>query len=149
MSKNNRGFTILELLTVLGIINILASIAILPYMSMRAKGADSVAVSDARNIVTAVNENFIGRNYPDYSVHSGQKVGLKPDGTYAFTLSEGVKMIILSASPMNAGMGNGKLEALFYHVSGSPDNNPAPTDRRVYYILVDEKTGLLSVPTSF
>ena len=141
------GFTIVELLVVVGIISILASIAIMPFMSMRAKGADTAAVSDARNLVVVANENFIGRNYPDYSVVNNNKIGLKPDGSYAFTLSEGVNIITLNASPMNAGMGNGKIEALLYHEAGTPDTNPSMTGKRIFYIIVDEATGVLSAPT--
>jgi type IV pilus assembly protein PilA len=144
MIQNNRGFTIIELLTVVGIISILASIAIMPFMSMRAKGADSVAVSDARNLVVSANEAFIGRNYPDYSIVNGRKIGLKPDGTYAFTLSEGVKILAFS-SAMNAGIGNGELEAYLYHESGTPTSNAM--GKRIFYIVVNEDTEVISAPT--
>lgn len=58
-SRLNGGFTLVELLTVVGIVGILASIAIPQYAEYREKAFDSRAESDLRNVATAEEAYFI------------------------------------------------------------------------------------------
>ena len=50
--RNQKGFTLIELMIVIAIIGILAAIAIPQFSAYRAKSYNSAALSDARNLKT-------------------------------------------------------------------------------------------------
>ncbi len=137
--KNNRGFSILELLIVMGIMGILTNMGYLMYKDAIGRSGDTAVISDARNLVTVATENFVSGIYPNFSHAPGEGslVGLKPDGTYAFRLSKGVKALILG---LPSATGQGYMEAYVFHTRGMPDSNPF--GRHMFYCLVDEKAGL-------
>jgi type IV pilus assembly protein PilA len=56
--RNQKGFTLVELLIVIAIIGILAAIAIPQFSTYRKKAYDSAALSDAKNAYTAAQAYF-------------------------------------------------------------------------------------------
>lgn len=64
-NKNQRGFTLLELLVVIGIIGLLASIIVVNLTGARRRARDTKRVADIRNLQTA-SEDYFGKNgkYP-------------------------------------------------------------------------------------
>ena len=50
----DKGFTLVEILIVVSIIGILATIAIPAYLNQRAKGYNAAALADAKNVKTSL-----------------------------------------------------------------------------------------------
>ncbi len=63
--KKEVGFTLIELLVSIAIISILAAIAISHYQSYRVRVYDTVAMSDLKNVITALENYYLDNNiYP-------------------------------------------------------------------------------------
>jgi type IV pilus assembly protein PilA len=58
MFKSKKGFTLIELLIVVAIIGILAAIAIPQFAAYRARGYNSAATSDIKNIKTSLEAYY-------------------------------------------------------------------------------------------
>jgi type IV pilus assembly protein PilA len=98
-AQDEKGFTLIELLVVILIIGILAAIALPAFLGQRAKGQDSAAKSDARNMVSELESYYTEKDsYADFvtdgaDVDSGLPVGTGPgqvsvtpsDQTYSIT----------------------------------------------------------------
>ena len=64
-NRNIRGFTLVELLMVIGIIGLLAAIAIAQFTSYRASAIDSQMKSDLKNAAVAMDSYFAEKqSYP-------------------------------------------------------------------------------------
>lgn len=64
--KNQKGFTLIELMIVIAIIGILAAIAIPQFSNYRAKSFNSAAISDLRNARTDLEGYYAEwQSYPN------------------------------------------------------------------------------------
>jgi type IV pilus assembly protein PilA len=73
-AQDEKGFTLIELLVVILIIGILAAIALPAFLGQRAKGQDSAAKSDARNMVSQLESYYVEND--TYSTSAGSGSGL-------------------------------------------------------------------------
>ena len=65
VTRNEKGFTLIELMIVIAIIGILAAIAIPQFNAYRARSYNAGALSDLRNIETAVEAYYVDfQHYP-------------------------------------------------------------------------------------
>lgn len=66
MQKNNRGFTLVELLVVISILGILVTIGLVSFRSSQARGRDAKRKSDLKQVSSALELYYSDYNkYPD------------------------------------------------------------------------------------
>jgi type IV pilus assembly protein PilA len=87
--KNEKGFTLIELMIVIAIIGILAAIAIPQFAAYRKRSYNSAANADLRNAATAQEAYYV--DYMTYTSTVGNLLG-----TYGLFTSSGV--VFLSCS---------------------------------------------------
>lgn len=78
MSKTNKqtGFTIVELLIVIVVIDVLAAISIVAYSGIQARARDAERLNDAQQIVKSLNIDYVQNgSYPPFTYSAGQAAG--------------------------------------------------------------------------
>ena len=106
IEKNQKGFTLIELMIVIAIIGILAAIAIPQFNSYRKRALDSSAQSDLRNAATAQEAYYVDET--TYCSTTSTLIG----ATYGLYLSDKTVFTITSANASTYVMGA-------YHPLGS------------------------------
>lgn len=86
-TRTDSGFTLLELLVVVSIVGILASIAIPQYASYRARSYDSIVESQVRHIATGQEAYFAGNS--SYTGDVSNLDGMVIDENVTVTISPG------------------------------------------------------------
>jgi prepilin-type N-terminal cleavage/methylation domain-containing protein len=148
--RDQRGFTLHELLIVMAILGILMQIATISMLEMRRSALDTSAISDARNLIEAAMNKFIDKADVNlvHAAGEGREVGDTTIGGAArepvFTLSPGVRARVIGSSNWG-GDGNGYMEAWVYHPNGNEDGG-TPSGRREFYCIIDEAAGISSFP---
>jgi type IV pilus assembly protein PilA len=98
--KKEKGFTLIELLVVVAIIGVLAATAIPQFSAYRARGFDSRAVSDLRNVATA-EEAYYATNEAYLAVAHTATTGAGSTviaGLPGSSISSGVALGIVAAA---------------------------------------------------
>ncbi|MBU1056266.1 MAG: prepilin-type N-terminal cleavage/methylation domain-containing protein [Proteobacteria bacterium] len=147
--KENKGFTLMELMVIMAIIGILVVIASDMFVSSRAKAYDSAALGDGRQLLTAVMDSIVSYDDVDYSHNpeDGVRIGEKTatDGASrdpVLILSPNTKALIED----NSSDGFVRIEATLYSDGGTPDtiNLDSIAGRREFYCIIDEESGTSS-----
>jgi len=88
--KNQKGFTLIELMIVIAIIGILAAIAIPNFIAYRNKAFCSAAESDANAIAAALADYFATPAHVTYVAHAAQSVFIfTPQNRYQLSGASG------------------------------------------------------------
>lgn len=150
--KDNRGFTFIELLMVFIVLGILTQVGLTFMIDLRSRSSDVMAISDGKNLITVVRNNFVNLDDVDYTKTNGSDMGVETTGgdnrVAVFTLSPGVKVVVTGGSESNGTPDTGFFEAWLYHENGTDD--PASTTgcgKREFYYYADEPNDLYSIAT--
>ena len=149
---DNKGFTFIELLMVFVVLGILSQIALTFMIDLRSRSSDVMAITDGKNLITAVRNNFVNLEDVDYTKINGSDIGVETTGGGSrlpvLTLSPGVNVVVTGGSESNGTPDTGFFEAWLYHENGTDD--PASTTgcgKREFYYYADEPNELYSVAT--
>jgi type IV pilus assembly protein PilA len=85
--RHESGFTLLELLVVVSIVGILASMAIPQYASYRARGFDSIVESQVRHVATGQEAFYAGNS--TYTTDVNSLDGMVIDDGVTITIGPG------------------------------------------------------------
>ena len=136
--KDHRGFTFIELLMVFVVLGILSQIALMFWLDLRSRAHDAVAITDGRNLITVVRNNFVNLDDVDYTQTNGADIGVKTlggaDRPPIFTLSPGVQTRLMVGSSGTPDFGF--FQVYMYHSNGTSE--PTPSGKREFFYLASE-----------
>lgn len=120
MLKNNKGFTLIELMIVVAIIGILAAIAIPNFMNYQCKAKQAEAKSSLGSIRVAQEAYFA--EYDKYSTDlPGIGFAVKGDPEYTYTSTGGATF---TATATSGTIKSGKTDTWTIDQDGNLANNP-------------------------
>jgi prepilin-type N-terminal cleavage/methylation domain-containing protein len=96
--RNQKGFTLIELMIVIAIIGILAAIAIPNFIAYRDKSFCSRAESDGNNVAATLADYFSipTRTTVPTATDASSFLGFKPTGTNTVTVAEATGVITIT-----------------------------------------------------
>ena len=139
-----KGFTLLEVMIVIAILGVIASIAFANFMPLKRKAYDITALTDTRNLADSIVNAALDNEDVDFSEFNAQgEVGIKDTSGVlrapVFYFSPGVAARITQAAGDDM-----IVQAEIYHTNGTPAGSPS--GRKEYTVIVDETSGLVSLP---
>ncbi len=141
--KNEHGFTLTELLIVVAIIGVLASIAIPQYAFYRKRAFDAASLSDVKNLRTnVVAYRSDKQQYPLFATPvmlAGSAI-IDLDGVVIYSLSNNVQGTIQSTADSFA--------VLMLHVSGSKLYGAASDSSKTFMHSTGISTAILASDSS-
>jgi prepilin-type N-terminal cleavage/methylation domain-containing protein len=149
--KNKDGFTLIEVMMVVIILGILSQMALTFVLDLRARAYDGTALSDGKNLMTAVAVSFLALEDVDFTQDPSST---DPIGAWdnsgdprppVFTMSPGVRAEIVGESRPIAG--SGFIDAFIFHTRGTDDGGAlSGNGKREFYFSLDEMTSAISAP---
>ena len=85
IEKNKKGFTLIEIMVVLGVISTLSSIAVPNFLSYRVKGRDTVVKADLKNAMKFLDLYFIENDTYPATVDDLLAAGFRLSKNVSFT----------------------------------------------------------------
>jgi prepilin-type N-terminal cleavage/methylation domain-containing protein len=149
--RENKGFTMIELLMVIICLTVLVQMAWNFLGDMRRRSYDVTAVADGRNLFTVVRGNFINLDDVSYehAPGDGPDIGTKDTSNNPrpaiFTLSSGVRARI-AANTRSGVPEDGYFDAVLFHEAGTDDPTTL-SGRKEYWYFAEEATETYSLPT--
>lgn len=152
--RNQHGFTMMELMIVMAILGVLSAITTLWMLDMFHAARDTAALTDAKNLITVINNNFLDNEsilYDSLNADGSQLGVMEEDGTTprvsVYGLSPGVKIKFITTPNISSRNPDvqGSFDAWLYHSLGTSD----PLDlslsgigRKVIQCTIDEASGV-------
>lgn len=147
--EDNKGFSLLELLVVLLVLGIMAQMTSIFVLDLKTRSSDLMAISDGRNLMTIIRDNFVNLEDVDYTQTNGSGIGVRTVGGVnrqpVFSLSSGVGFRIEAGSQSDGTAENGYFEAYLYHTGGTSDTTVS--GKREFYYLADEAFDAYTIAT--
>ena len=149
MAGRQEGFTLMELIVAMLIIAILASMGAMYLGDIRKRAGDSQAFTEGRNLMTALNDAYLGDEdvyFGDGSAELSGDVGVwNSDQSVAreaiFTLSDTVM------ARLNGNTAAGEVEVYIWSIDGTADPGALNSDKKKEYLYyINESTGEVSTP---
>ena len=151
--KDHRGFTLIEMLMCILILNCLMALAMFLFQDFKNRSADMQALSEGKNLLTAASDVFLGNEDVLFTElddpHAGAVGTLKSDGVTprnaVFTLSSKIRARLAGKSTPQ--LGGRFLTFDIWSIEGTNDAFYA-SGKKEFKFVIDEDNNIIDLPTS-